>query len=231
LPNSDHDSAWRGCYSLLTPLPLSLHLGGRPQAASLVRGLRPRNAPSPTTSRRSEWVGNMKLASRGDPHFPHRALVGPECELAQARQAGRIPHGSKVPCDARQDPATESRTVHFVIPNQDRAQKVATQNMTHNWQLYKLFLLPDRCWDPTVSVRVQAHQSTSVSKHSWSRSIWTQKKFICFRLRVGTCHSNPQEHHHGESLAISRKRSWTLVQCSRTPVQRPLNLIQGSGNS
>ena len=121
----------------------------------------------------------MKLASRGDPHFPHRALVGPECELAQARQAGRIPHGSKVPCDARQDPATESRTVHFVIPNQDRAQKVATQNMTHNWQLYILFLMANRCWDPTVSVRVQAHQSTSVSKHSWSRSIWTQKKFIC----------------------------------------------------
>ena len=25
------------------------HLGGRPQAASLVRGLRPRNAPGPTT--------------------------------------------------------------------------------------------------------------------------------------------------------------------------------------
>ncbi|MCY3900839.1 MAG: hypothetical protein OXF86_19855, partial [Caldilineaceae bacterium] len=37
---------------------------------SLVRGLRPRNAPSPTTSRRSDCVGNTKLSSRGGPRFP-----------------------------------------------------------------------------------------------------------------------------------------------------------------
>ena len=37
-------------FSLLTSLhSLLVLLGGRPQAASLVRGLRPRNAPSPTT--------------------------------------------------------------------------------------------------------------------------------------------------------------------------------------
>ena len=36
--------------SLLTPLhSLLVLMGGRPQAASLVRGLRPRNAPGPTT--------------------------------------------------------------------------------------------------------------------------------------------------------------------------------------
>ena len=71
LPKGAHDSAWRK--TLLSPhfSLLSPRFGAvGPSRPSLVRGLRPRNAPSPTTSRRSQWVGNTKMPTRVGPRYP-----------------------------------------------------------------------------------------------------------------------------------------------------------------
>ena len=81
---------------------LASHLGGRAQAPSLVRGLRPRNAPS-KTSRRSQCEGNMTLAARGDSRLLHSAASSPPTclcrrSLTPPRAAQPPPHRG------RQDP-------------------------------------------------------------------------------------------------------------------------------
>ena len=64
LPKGADDSAWRKMF--LSPRFWAVG----PIRPSLVRGLRPRNAPSPTTSRRSQYVGNTKLPTRVGPRYP-----------------------------------------------------------------------------------------------------------------------------------------------------------------
>ena len=94
-----------------------------PIRPSLVRGLRPRNAPSPTTSRRSQCVGNTKLPSRVGPRYPPRLLAGSGYVPAQARQARPLQYTPNVHRDDHREPATEMLTVHS--PQADRTQNMA----------------------------------------------------------------------------------------------------------
>jgi len=83
-----------------------------------VRGLRPRNAPSPKTPRRRECVGNTTLTTRCDPRLL-RLVARSEYVPAQARQLPNIPSVHRYD---HQEPATEILTVHS-------AQADRTMNM------------------------------------------------------------------------------------------------------
>ena len=127
-PFSVRDAGRGERISLLSPhsSPLSPRFWAvGPIRPSLVRGLRPRNAPSPTTSRRSECVGNSTLATRGDQNFP-RIMTRPEYVPAQARQARQLPYIPNVHRDDHRQPATELPTVHS-------AQAVRTQYTHRTW--------------------------------------------------------------------------------------------------
>ena len=120
LPKGAHNSTWRELYlsphsSLLSPRLWAVG----PIRPSLVRGLRPRNAPSPTTSRRSQWVGNTKLPTRVGPRYP-RLLADSENVPARARQARPLPYAPNIHRDEHREPATEMLTVHS--PRTDRTQ-------------------------------------------------------------------------------------------------------------
>ena len=109
------------CYSLLTPLYSLLAFGAvGPIRPSLVRGLRPRNAPSPTTSRRSQCVGNTKLATRVGPALPPANRHIPKMCQARASQARPLPFMPNVHRHDHREPATQILTVHF--PQADRTQ-------------------------------------------------------------------------------------------------------------
>ena len=79
-------------------------------------------------SRRSEYVGDTMLSSRGDPHFP-RVLAGSEYVPAQASQARQLPIGSNLHHYDHREPATEILMVRSVIPYPDRPHTVHIQYM------------------------------------------------------------------------------------------------------
>ena len=122
LPNSDHDSAWRGCYSLLTPLP-SLLAFGRSAASGLpCAGAPPPQRPLSYNLAPQRVCGQYESWRPAATCTSPRVLAGSENVPVQPRQARQLPNGPNLHHCDHQEPAIETVTVLAIFPDSCGAQ-------------------------------------------------------------------------------------------------------------
>ncbi len=158
--------AWMSLSPLSSLLsPLSSHLGGRPQAASLVRGLRPATPPllQPRAAASVRAIESWRpAATRAFPNVPWLAPG-----VSWHGQGGRV-NSQFGPRHAAMTVNTLPQKLLQYMPSfQIRAER--TQNTTQNHQNYNLFLISYRRANPRISVGGLELHPTEVRKCNWSR--------------------------------------------------------------